>query len=244
MRAHAVVVLAPPLDQHACLRHRVEDLAVQQLVAQLAVQALHVAVLPGAARLDVERLHPDLAEPLPHRRRGEFAPVVAAHVVRHAARGHQPREPLQHVVRAQLPRHVDGQALARPLVHHHQEPQRQSLVRAGQDEVIRPYVVLPLWPQPDAAAVVQPQPAAARLFPRHLQAGLPPDALHPLVVHVPALVSQHSRDPRRPVSAVHRCQLDDPPGQRRLVVPHTRRVPLHRPRLAEHAARAALAHLR
>gem|GEM_PF-5580447 len=83
-------MLAPPLDQHPRLRHRVEDLAVQELVAQFAVQALHVAVLPRVARLDAERLHTHLSEPLAHRRRGEFAPVVAAHVVRHAARSHQP----------------------------------------------------------------------------------------------------------------------------------------------------------
>ena len=94
MRAHAVVVLAPALDQHSCLGDRVEDLAVQQLVTQLAVEALHVAVLPGTARLDVERLHADFPEPCPHRLRGEFASVVAAHVVRHPARGHQPRGPL------------------------------------------------------------------------------------------------------------------------------------------------------
>jgi hypothetical protein len=73
---------------------------------------------------------------------------------------------------------------------------------------------------------------------------LPPDPLHSLVVHVPALVSQHSRDPRGPVPAEHRCQLDDPARQRSLVVAHTRRVALHCPQLAEHAACAALAPLR
>ncbi len=131
MRAHPVVVLAPPLDQHPRFGHRVEDLAVQHLVAQLAVQALRVVGLSWAARLDVERLHSDPTEPLPRRHRSELAPVVAAHVVRHAARGHQPQEPLQHVVRAQLPRHVDRQALASPLVLHHQESQLQPLVRRG-----------------------------------------------------------------------------------------------------------------
>ena len=47
------IVLAPPvLDQHGRLRQRVEDLPVQQLVPELAVEALVVAVLPRAARLD------------------------------------------------------------------------------------------------------------------------------------------------------------------------------------------------
>ncbi len=43
-------------------------------------------------------------------------------------------------------------------------------------------MVPPLRPQLDAAAVLQPQPVAASLFPRHRQAGLPPDALHQRVL--------------------------------------------------------------
>ena len=44
------IVLAPPLlNQHGRLRQRVEDLPVQQLVPELAVEALVVAVLPRAA---------------------------------------------------------------------------------------------------------------------------------------------------------------------------------------------------
>jgi hypothetical protein len=38
-------VPAPLLDQHLGFPDRVEHLAVQQLVAQLAVEAFHVAVL-------------------------------------------------------------------------------------------------------------------------------------------------------------------------------------------------------
>ncbi len=91
MRALSIEVLVPALDQHSCLGHHVEDLAVEQLVTQLAVQAFYVAVLPGAARLDVERLHADFVRSLPYRLCGEFAPVVAAHVIRHAAPGHQPQ---------------------------------------------------------------------------------------------------------------------------------------------------------
>ena len=46
----------PLLDQHGRLRQRVEDLPVQQLVPELAVEALVVSVLPRAARLDKEHL--------------------------------------------------------------------------------------------------------------------------------------------------------------------------------------------
>jgi hypothetical protein len=48
-----VVVLTPPLfDQDLCLLERVEELAVQEFVAQLAVEGFDGAVLPTAARFD------------------------------------------------------------------------------------------------------------------------------------------------------------------------------------------------
>jgi len=55
---------APALDQDDRFLQRVEDLPVEQLVPQLAVEALIVAVLPWRARLDVEGLHTDPTEPV------------------------------------------------------------------------------------------------------------------------------------------------------------------------------------
>lgn len=63
MRSDSVVVTPPRLDQHPGFSEGVEDLAVQQLIPQRAVEALVVAVLPWRARGDVERLHADLPEP-------------------------------------------------------------------------------------------------------------------------------------------------------------------------------------
>jgi hypothetical protein len=77
-------VLPPPLDQHLRLRQRVEDLAVQEFVPQLAVEARHVAVLPRAARLDVQRPNPRPPQPVPDRPGDELRPVVAAQVPRRA----------------------------------------------------------------------------------------------------------------------------------------------------------------
>ena len=58
-----VVVDAPAFGQHAQFFHRVEDLTVEELVPQLGVEALAVAVLPGRARLDVQRLCSCLGKP-------------------------------------------------------------------------------------------------------------------------------------------------------------------------------------
>ena len=52
MRPDGVVVIAPSLDQHLRLRQIVEDFPIQQLVPELTVEALVVAVLPRRAGLD------------------------------------------------------------------------------------------------------------------------------------------------------------------------------------------------
>jgi hypothetical protein len=51
-----VVVLAPAFGQHSQFFDRVEDLAVEELISELGVEALAVAVLPGRAGFDVQRL--------------------------------------------------------------------------------------------------------------------------------------------------------------------------------------------
>ncbi len=65
MRPFLVVVLAPCFDNDPCLLQAVEDLAVEQFVPELAVEALAVAVLPRAARLNEQRVRADLREPVP-----------------------------------------------------------------------------------------------------------------------------------------------------------------------------------
>src|SRR5215207_6051813 len=58
VRANAVVVSAPALDHDLRLLQRVEDLAIQQLVAKPGIEAFHIAVFPGRAPLNVRRLGP------------------------------------------------------------------------------------------------------------------------------------------------------------------------------------------
>jgi hypothetical protein len=47
-------VLAPLLDGNLSFFEAVEDLSIEELIAELSVEGLAVAVLPGTARLDVE----------------------------------------------------------------------------------------------------------------------------------------------------------------------------------------------
>jgi hypothetical protein len=82
---YGVEVAAPLLDQHLGLPERVEHLAVQQLVPELAVEALHVAVLPRAAGLDVGGLGADAGDPAPHLLGDELGAVVRPDVGWHSA---------------------------------------------------------------------------------------------------------------------------------------------------------------
>jgi len=58
MWAEPIVMLPPSLDDDLRLLQRVEDLAVQDLVAQPGVEALDIAVLPRRARSDASRFRP------------------------------------------------------------------------------------------------------------------------------------------------------------------------------------------
>ena len=91
-------------------------------------------------------------------------------------------------------------------------------------------------PQPDARAVIQPQPPALWLSLWHLQPLPAPDPFNALLVHQPAGVPQQRRDPPVAVTAILPRQGDDVGRQCRLVIRCLGRFALRRPRLAEHAA--------
>lgn len=78
MRTLLVVVLAVLLAEHFRLQHAGEGFPVQELIAEPAVEAFAVSVLPRAARLNVKRLEPAPCDPLLHRPGHELRVVVAA----------------------------------------------------------------------------------------------------------------------------------------------------------------------
>src|SRR3954470_22744020 len=81
MRANRIVVTAPALDDDLRLAQRVEDLAIEQFVAQARIEALDKAVLPWAARRDVGGLRADGADPLLHRFGNELRAIVGTDVL-------------------------------------------------------------------------------------------------------------------------------------------------------------------
>ena len=69
------------------------------------------------------------------------------------------------------------------------------------------------WPQPDARAVVKPNPALLCLFVRDFKPFPPPDPLDALVIYVPASLVQQARDHAIAVASELPRQLDDVLGQ-------------------------------
>ena len=84
----------------------------------------------------------------------------------------------------------DGQALPRVLVDHREHTERTTVVRTVHDEVVGPDVVPVLRTTTHTRSVIQPQAAPFRLFLRYFQPLATPDALHPFVVDLPALLSE------------------------------------------------------
>lgn len=67
---------SPSLDEHLRFVKRRELLHREDLVAQLRIEALAVAVLPGTAWLDEERLDADATGPAPNIAGNKFRPVA------------------------------------------------------------------------------------------------------------------------------------------------------------------------
>jgi hypothetical protein len=64
MRADLVVMTPPIFDDDPGLLQGIEDLAIEQFIPKLRVEALAIAILPGAAGFDVGGLGPNSRDPI------------------------------------------------------------------------------------------------------------------------------------------------------------------------------------
>jgi len=84
----AVIVLLPVILRNDLrLQHTREQFAIEQLVAQPAVQRFAVGILPRRPGRDVQRLHAGARQPVLQRLGDELRPVVAAEKARRPALG-------------------------------------------------------------------------------------------------------------------------------------------------------------
>src|SRR3954467_15266539 len=85
VRTFGIVLRLPELAQRAGLGFVLELLAVQELVAELAVERLRVTVLPPAPAAHVHRPGARPVQPGPHRLGRELRAIVAADTMRWAS---------------------------------------------------------------------------------------------------------------------------------------------------------------
>ena len=140
----------PAFDHDPGLGQRVEDLAVEELVPKSGVEALAVAILPWAARLDECGLRADGDDPFPHGYGDKFRPVVRPYVGRHAAQDEQVGQGVDDAGRVQLSIDPDRQAFPGELVDDVEHAEFSSVMSSGLDEVVGPHVVGILRPKTDA----------------------------------------------------------------------------------------------
>ena len=141
---------APALDDNLRLSEAVEDLPVQQLVAELGIEALTVTVLPGGPRLDISGLRADGDDPFPHRLGDELRAIVGPYMIRHTVQDEKIGQDVDDVGRSEPPVDPDCQALPAELVDEIEHAELPSIVGPCFDEVVGPDMVRTLWPQTDA----------------------------------------------------------------------------------------------
>lgn len=156
MRTERFEVFAPPFDQRFCLLHRVEDFPRKQLVSELGVEALAIAVLPRASRFDVEHLDAEPRQPFPRRRLDKFRPVIGTNVVWRAVRKEEVSENFENDPSVEPSLHPDREAFARELINDAQHAEWFPVMGSIHHEVVTPHMVSMLWPEPHARAVIQP----------------------------------------------------------------------------------------
>jgi hypothetical protein len=108
------------------------------------------------------------------------------------------------------------------------------------DKVEAPHVIGPFRPQPDAGAVVEPQPTAWLVLLGNLEPLAAPDALYPVLAHVPACHLQQGGDPAVATTPILTGKGHDGSGESILVSPDGGDVTLRPAWLADEAAGVAL----
>src|SRR5262249_55085542 len=129
--------------QRPGLRFALEVLAVQELVADLAVKRLGVAVLPGTPRRHRQRPGAGALQPRPHHLGDELRPVVAAHPTRRpAATGRDRRQDDPDILRRHAPARLQRQAFSSIFINDTQPLEASTVAGTIEDEVPGPDVVL------------------------------------------------------------------------------------------------------
>ena len=162
MRPDRVVVTPPAFDDDLSLAQRVEDFAIEQFIAQACVEALDVAVLPGAARRDVGGLCADRSDPFLHSLGDELRAIVGTDVAGHAAQDEEIGQHIDDIDGLELAVDPDRQAFMGELVDDVEHSVLPSIVGAVLDKVVGPDVIAVLGAA--AGCMIHPPAKAGRAW--------------------------------------------------------------------------------
>jgi hypothetical protein len=138
VRSLVIVVVEKRTASDARFCHRREDMQVQALITHRPIETLILAILPGLARFDVQRLHTTLPQSGLHRRRHKLCPIVAAQMRRRAVLRNECREYTDHTLGRRGQRYIKRQSLTREFIDHGQEPQRRPIGQGILHKIIGP----------------------------------------------------------------------------------------------------------
>jgi len=82
VRSGGVVMVPPAFDQSLGFAQVIEYFSGKQLVAELGVEALAIAILPWACGRNVKRLHPNTAKPLAQGCSYKLWPIIRPDMLR------------------------------------------------------------------------------------------------------------------------------------------------------------------
>src|SRR5260221_9485072 len=192
MRSLLIILAPEALDLDAGLGDRGERLHIQALVTQRAVEALAEAVLPGAARIDVERCRLVKSEPALNLMGHELRAIVATQIGRRAVGGEEPVQHADNPHGRQRGGDLNCQALAGELVHDWQQLEFGAGETRIMDEIVGPDVARMCRLCRRGRRYACTAPSAAGL--ENLELGCPPEPMDPLAIDHPALPPQECPD--------------------------------------------------
>ena len=121
-----VVVVAPVGDDPPCFEQILEPADAKAFLAQFAVKVLHVGVLRGLARLDVNQVDLAIQRPCEETATGQLRAVVTANGLRQAALSDDLIEHARYAQAREARVRSHGKALACVRVDYVQHPDRAA----------------------------------------------------------------------------------------------------------------------
>src|SRR5579885_519080 len=223
-------------SQNFGLHERTEYFPVRKLRFHPAVERFAVPVLPRTARCNIHRRNLPCRQPSLNRSRDELRPVIRTNRSRRAVLRFQPRQDRHHILRRHPSLHFQRQTLAREFIHHRKPLQSPSVGRLIHGEIPAPHLVLVLRFAQRAAVPAVSASAFSPLPQRLPQAFLPPQPLHPFVIHVAPFSPQQPRHPPIPRTWMLPGQLVQPLANFPFFIIDARLIPLRRARLPHQPA--------